>query len=635
MKSLKRISLILLVSLLLGACGGGGSGSSTTASTTSGSSSTTTSSGGTSSGGSSGGTTTTDTTPPTVTGTSSRLNVAINTSITATFSEPVNCTTVTTSTFKITGVTGTVTCSNATATFTPSGNFAYDTTYNVSITGGSGGVKDLAGNALSTNYTWLFTTVSAAPPPSAGATEIPTVAGASDLFRYPYLLTDSSRRMQIEWATASSGTCEVQYKASTDTTWSTQSTCSEQTFTTAATGMSANFYQHEAVLDNLQPNTSYTYNVIHNGVVLAKNVTFSTMKEDVNATTQFIVFGDSGVEYSTPRNIRDAIASKDANGNYIYPHDFIVGVGDIAYYNGTYQEFDRNFFGQLSGKIDRTDGLNSILSTRAFFPVLGNHEYGQSSTNIPSGYLASFSLPIPAGVPSQDAERYYSFDSGNAHFVVIDSEKFEGDTTATRLAQMLSWLDADLAATTKTWRMVFLHRAIFSSANHGTWGDTQQNDRMRRQLAPILQNRSVQLVMFGHDHAYQRSKRLRVDGNGKIIRDGSQNVVDSSAGIVYVLSGIGGADLHNCQADPNALFGSSKYNYYYAQYGDGYDFVASRNGAPVLFSGGGSECTGLPTAPATADRFGFVHVTISGSTLSATTYNYNGVVMDQFSMSAN
>jgi Protein of unknown function (DUF1566)/Bacterial Ig-like domain len=55
-------------------------------------------------------------------------------------------------------VTGTVDYSGTTATFTPSGNLAYSTTYTATIAGGTTGVKDAAGNALASNYTWSFTT---------------------------------------------------------------------------------------------------------------------------------------------------------------------------------------------------------------------------------------------------------------------------------------------------------------------------------------------------------------------------------------------------------------------------------------------------------------------------------------------
>lgn len=81
--------------------------------------------------------------------------VAVNTAITATFSEIMAASTINTATFTISGVTGTVTYNGATATFTPSVNLAYSTTYTATVTTG---VKDSSGNAMANNYTWTFTT---------------------------------------------------------------------------------------------------------------------------------------------------------------------------------------------------------------------------------------------------------------------------------------------------------------------------------------------------------------------------------------------------------------------------------------------------------------------------------------------
>ena len=49
-----------------------------------------------------------------------------------------------------------------TATLTPSSPLASGTTYSATVKGGSAGVKDVAGNALSADFTWSFTTVAAA-----------------------------------------------------------------------------------------------------------------------------------------------------------------------------------------------------------------------------------------------------------------------------------------------------------------------------------------------------------------------------------------------------------------------------------------------------------------------------------------
>ena len=100
-----------------------------------------------------------DTTPPTVSSISpanSATGVAVNAAITATFSEAMTASTVTSATFTLdNGVTGTVNYSGTTATFTPSSNLAYSTTYIATITTG---VKDVSGNNMTSNYTWSFTT---------------------------------------------------------------------------------------------------------------------------------------------------------------------------------------------------------------------------------------------------------------------------------------------------------------------------------------------------------------------------------------------------------------------------------------------------------------------------------------------
>ena len=93
-----------------------------------------------------------DTTAPTVTLTvpaNAATGVAINQKIAATFSEEMNPSTISTTTFTLkqgtTPVAGTVTYAGTTATFAPSSNLAANTTYTATITTGA---KDLAGNPL-------------------------------------------------------------------------------------------------------------------------------------------------------------------------------------------------------------------------------------------------------------------------------------------------------------------------------------------------------------------------------------------------------------------------------------------------------------------------------------------------------
>lgn len=112
-----------------------------------------------------------DTTPPTVSSTSpanNATNVSTSAAISVTFSEAMSAASITTSTFTVNGVSGSVSVSGATATFTPSSALATSTTYTATVIGGSSGVKDAAGNSLASNYSWTFTT--SAPLACGGTT---------------------------------------------------------------------------------------------------------------------------------------------------------------------------------------------------------------------------------------------------------------------------------------------------------------------------------------------------------------------------------------------------------------------------------------------------------------------------------
>jgi hypothetical protein len=104
--------------------------------------------------------------------------VPITQVVSATFSQAVGCATVTTSSYTLKGpsgaVTGTVTCSGSTATFTPTAVLASNAAYTATLTTA---VQDSLGDPLLSNYTWSFATA-AAPAvtstiPANGATLVP------------------------------------------------------------------------------------------------------------------------------------------------------------------------------------------------------------------------------------------------------------------------------------------------------------------------------------------------------------------------------------------------------------------------------------------------------------------------------
>ena len=123
-----------------------------------------------------------DTTPPTVTAntpTGGATGVAANISPTATFSEAMNASTVNTSTFTLVQqgqsipVTATVSYAGQVATLDPSADLLAGTTYTATVKGGASGAKDVAGNALASDFTWTFTTGTGSNQPPVPVIDTP------------------------------------------------------------------------------------------------------------------------------------------------------------------------------------------------------------------------------------------------------------------------------------------------------------------------------------------------------------------------------------------------------------------------------------------------------------------------------
>jgi Big-like domain-containing protein len=165
------VAVLTMSSMMFSCSGGGGGGSSTT-----------------------GNTAAEDTTAPTVSSTTPANNgtgTAINAAIAVVFSEAMDPSTVTAVTFHLDrGVTGAVVydAANRISTLKPSQDLLPGTTYQAAVTTG---VKDAAGNALSAEYTWAFTTgtvpdttapVVASTIPASGAANVPVNAAITATF---------------------------------------------------------------------------------------------------------------------------------------------------------------------------------------------------------------------------------------------------------------------------------------------------------------------------------------------------------------------------------------------------------------------------------------------------------------------
>ena len=175
-----------------------------------------------------------DTTTPSVSSVAPRdgaRGVALDGNVEANFSEAMDASTITDSTFTLildgTPVSATVSYDPTTkkATLNPNTVLQAGKTYTAKIKSGSAGVKDSSGNALNTDEVWSFTTLDTTPPrvtstvPSANATGVaPTVNGKATFSEHMTASTINKTTFTLR-KQGSTGlvAATVTYDSSTDT----------------------------------------------------------------------------------------------------------------------------------------------------------------------------------------------------------------------------------------------------------------------------------------------------------------------------------------------------------------------------------------------------------------------------------
>jgi hypothetical protein len=183
----------------------------------------------------------------------------------------------------------------------------------------------------------------------------------------------------------------------------------------------------------------------------------------------------------------------------------VVSVGDLVEHGSNYSEWGQVFFGPA----------RNLFYEVPFYVAVGNHDTGPADAH----WFTDF-IYFPT------ADKWWSFDYGNAHFVLLDSIG-DPDSLFGPGTSQYDWLESDLSGTEQEWVFVFFHIPPYSSGEHGGDDDAQ---KVRAYLVPLFEAYDVDIVFNGHDHLYERS--------GK-------------DGVYYIVTGGGGGGLHIPNQNPN------------------------------------------------------------------------------------
>lgn len=216
----------------------------------------------------------------------------------------------------------------------------------------------------------------------------------------------------------------------------------------------------------------------------------NTEPNNSNGAFSFAVIGDT--QQFDVNSADDSFKQAVASINKSNP-DLVMTVGDlISSCDGTEK---------CKSKYEDWKKIISPLYSKTK-EVVGNHDRTGKSA---SDTVWQDEFDLPTNGPSGYSESVYSFDNGNTHFVVLNSEKPEEHIIN---KDQRDWLEQDLSQNTKDNTFVFFHEPAYPvSSKIDESLDVKKSDRDA--LWSILKNHKVTAVFSGHEHIMSRRK---VDG---------------------------------------------------------------------------------------------------------------------------
>jgi hypothetical protein len=236
-----------------------------------------------------------------------------------------------------------------------------------------------------------------------------------------------------------------------------------------------------------------------------ESTTTNYLSENYSDDINFIAAGDWSCNKETKKTINKITKLKP---------ELVLGLGDYTYKNISPQCW-----------FDISEPIDDIIKI-----AIGNHDLDYQSSYYQ--LLDHYNLLEP----------YYSFDFYNIHFIAISSEHpFEKGSKQYEFIK--SDLEESLQDPSILWRIVFLHKPMYNSADF----DKKDSEELKNTFHELFESHQVDLVLSGHTQYYQRSLPISYnndDATIPIVMDHNNNEYNNQDGIIFVTAGTAGDNLH-------------------------------------------------------------------------------------------
>ena len=269
-------------------------------------------------------------------------------------------------------------------------------------------------------------------------------------------------------------------------------------------------YVHTVILQNLQPGTEYEYRLGHEN---RRSQWYRLNTANSHNHYKALIFPDSqSAKYKVWEDVAMRAWQRNRDARFFITMGDLVDNGEHAYQWNEW--FTR--IGPMSTRIPAA-------------PVLGNHEtYTMDwKVRVPQAYLHYFQLP--EGAPEAYKNQFYSFDYGDVHYVVLNTQMREmKDFYPNLLQDQLAWFKADMEKSKKKWNVVLMHKDVL---RYGFL--TRKTPREEgfseegKVLMPLFDKYKVDVVLTAHLHTYRNRGHI-------------YDFKRDTKGPLYILTGVAG-----------------------------------------------------------------------------------------------
>jgi Icc-related predicted phosphoesterase len=275
------------------------------------------------------------------------------------------------------------------------------------------------------------------------------------------------------------------------------------------------WYLHTLTIKGLIPGKTYCYRVGYGNNWSAIS-TFTTESNEIK-NFRFLIFGDSQSGEVKDTSYK-AFSTTIHNAYKANPDSrFFINMGDLVEVGGYYIYWN-NWF------VSVKDIINKIPA----MPVLGNHDTYKDSiwgggSEKPKYFIRQFKEP-QQNVPDDFKGQIYSYNYGDVHFAVWDSQIQEEKFNDATIKEEVDWLRKDLKSTDRKWKVVLFHKPPYYNSI------TKSYDKLKTLLQPIIDSNHVDIVLNAHEHLVSWTYPIKAD----------TFVMKPSQGTVYYSTGRSG-----------------------------------------------------------------------------------------------